>query len=208
MRFDLKQLFDGLVGMLLVAALLLLGMLFGLSIAVLSRGIAGETLLGLWGPAVGATIGASATILAAMYNQRLTERRELRRPIGAMLTKLGDVSYILTLLAYRLNGVESRPKKDRWIHDLIIKSAKDAHAGLMAIEVEHALPPALADTVSDHITRAATDLHMEVQPRVEVAARHPDDDDAKALWVMARETTGMVQSRVDSAIAALKAYRR
>jgi hypothetical protein len=35
MRFDLKALFDGVVGIILVSVLLLLGALFGLSFAVL-----------------------------------------------------------------------------------------------------------------------------------------------------------------------------
>ncbi len=62
MRIDVKTLFEGVVGIILVGLLLLLGALFGLSIAVLSRAISGETLLGLWGPALGASIGASATV--------------------------------------------------------------------------------------------------------------------------------------------------
>jgi hypothetical protein len=182
--------------------------LFGLSIAVLSKGIAGETLLGLWGPALGATIGASATILAAIYYQRLIERRELRRPIGATLSKLEKVSYNLTLLAHRINSIESRSKKEVGLHDLAIKAVKDADRALAEIELEHALPSALSEKVNDHIANAIAVLHLEIRPRVQLAPIRSDADEMKALWAATSERTVAVRNHIDSAVAALSEYLR
>jgi hypothetical protein len=88
---DVKQLFEGATGVLLVIALLCLGAVFGLSAAILTRGITGETFPQLWGSVLGSGIGATATLWVALYSQRLVERRELRRPVNELRSQFDDL---------------------------------------------------------------------------------------------------------------------
>ena len=92
---DLKRPLEGAPGLLLLLALLCLGALFGVSFAILTRAVAGETLPQLWGSALGAGIGATATLLAATYNQRATERREKQRALNEVLIPMLDCTYAL-----------------------------------------------------------------------------------------------------------------
>ena len=93
--FNLKRPLDGAAGLLLLIALLCLGALFGVSFAMLTRAVAGETLPQRWGSALGAGIGATATLLAATYNQRATERREKQRALNEVLIPMLDCTYAL-----------------------------------------------------------------------------------------------------------------
>ena len=88
---DVKQLFEGATGVLLVIALLCLGAVFGLSGAILMRGVTGETLPQLWGSVLGSGIGATATLWVALYSQRLVEKRELRRPVNELRSQFDDL---------------------------------------------------------------------------------------------------------------------
>lgn len=93
--FDLKRPLEGAAGLLLLIALLCLGALFGMSFAILTRGITGETLPQLWGSALGAGIGATATLLAAMYNQRLTAQREKQKALNEVLIPMLECTFAL-----------------------------------------------------------------------------------------------------------------
>jgi hypothetical protein len=83
---DLKAIFGSIVGTLLTIAILVLGILIGLSLGVLTNGTA---LVGLWAPAVGSAIGVFGAFMAAMYSQREIEKRELRLPLSDASMQIG-----------------------------------------------------------------------------------------------------------------------
>jgi hypothetical protein len=158
---DVKQLFEGATGVLLVIALLCLGAVFGLSGAILMRGVTGETLPQLWGSVLGSGIGATATLWVALYSQRLVEKRELRRPVNELRSQFDD----LHLLTYTLvdaieqageidpeeasrysDKVISNEYRERW-ND--IRNAYDeVEKALEKIQPGLALPPTLMTKVN------------------------------------------------------------
>lgn len=109
--FDLKRPLEGAPGLLLLIALLCLGALFGVSFAMLTRAVSGETLPQLWGSALGAGIGATATLLAATYHQRSTERREKQRALNEVLIPMLDCTYAL-MDVHNLSGRRHRQSSD------------------------------------------------------------------------------------------------
>jgi hypothetical protein len=209
MKFDWKNPFEGLVGLALCIALLFLGGLLGLSVAILSADVLtaerAKNVATLWGPFLGAFVGAVATITAAIYNQRRTERRELRRPIGVMLKKLEPLSYGLTTLHHRLNGVIADPKGKTWLEALIMKAARDADDTVKTIEVEHSLPPELSDAVESLIVRLAQTLRMEILPSVEAAPTQPAET-AIMAWTAALEATARVIEGIEAVETLLREH--
>lgn len=187
-QLDSKVLFDGAIGTLLVLAILMLGVLFGLSISVLNNAIAGESLLSLWGPALGASIAATATLSAAMYSQRRAERRELRPKIRAIEKKLntlfGEIGRVDALIARCQR--EHRNGQDfdyKFARNAINQVFKAAHA----IEIDDGIPLTVKHHVEGQISAVRTCM-FEAADAIDTAgiAQQPDAD---GKWDAALEFT-------------------
>lgn len=101
-----SRLKKGIIPTLLIVALLCLGTLFGLSVGIVTRAVAGETLPQLWGSALGAGIGATATLWAALYNQKRIERREQSKALNEVLIPMLEAQGAMMDAHNRANSVQ------------------------------------------------------------------------------------------------------
>jgi len=165
MKVSLSRPFEGIIGLLLLAAVLFLGCLFGISFAVITRAIAGETLLRLWGPALGAAIGASATLGAAIYNQHRSERRELRKPLQETLRKLLSFAVLLDRARANMHKLEEVARAGKGF------DAGPDHGGLKHIEelaIDFDVPAALPRALHGAANAAASTMVVNLRDCIDM----------------------------------------
>lgn len=179
--------------MLLMLAILFFGALLGLSFAVLTRAVTGETLLGLWGPALGAGIAATATLSAAIYSQHRAERRELRPFVRAVERDLNHLHGTARQLHAVLRQERRRharrdPHNDnrltRHLHEFLHEADQ--------IKPDDKLPRVVTLKIRNEIGRACE--HVLASDRLATEAMKEFNSDE--LWVRAEEETNYAANRI------------
>lgn len=193
MQLDPKTIFDGTIGVLLVLLILMLGVLFGLSFSVLSNAVAGETLLSLWGPALGASIAATATLSAAMYSQRRAERRELRPKVRAVEKKVNELFGEIGRAGALIRGCQRQHRNGEDFDYQYARAAlQPAFAASYNIEVDDEIPLSVKQHVSGRISAVNISLY-DAGDAILIAA-NATQPDADGKWQVAFDHTELARS--------------
>lgn len=168
----------GASGLALFASLVLFGTMIGLSIAVLSQAVAGEHLLSLWGPALGASIGATATVSVALYSQRKTERREVEKHLNAVIDGLNAFRYSVTRAQGAVAQALVQLEEPGVIDTRPLQAALDAAQKASVVKPDPALPRDLRNDVASTVAfgsylieraaqAASAAMHARTAPEIE-----------------------------------------